>query len=158
MSDKLYQELVNECDRLTKIINSEETGSDAWKLAYSKKLDILEKMQAFDRSESEYYAKQEERRITEEHNRRMLELEERKMEQHEMIEESRNEAGIRLEQEKQKITWKRVAFELGKLVIPLGISIVHYNMAQKKVFDFEEHGRITSTAGRELHLPKIFTK
>jgi hypothetical protein len=88
----------------------------------------------------------------------MLELEERKMEQHEMIEESRNEAGIRLEQEKQKITWKRVAFELGKLVIPLGISIVHYNMAQKKVFDFEEHGRITSTAGRELHLPKIFTK
>lgn len=158
MQEKLKEELMVECDRLTEIIDNNEPGSEMWKEAYSKKLAVLDKMQVYEKCEGELWSKQEERRITEEHNQEMIALEDRKLEQHLVIETSRNNANIKLEETKQKITWQRVTFEMAKVVVPLGISIIHYNRAQKKVFDFEEHGKITSTCGRDLHLPKIFMK
>jgi hypothetical protein len=158
MDEKLYNELIAECDRLTEAINQMETGSDEWKQVYGRKLDVLEKMQEYNKVDAEYYDKMENRRITEEHNSKMVEIEIEKMREHKEIERERNAATIQAEEEKQKLSWKRVIFEMAKLVVPVGISSAIYLHAQNKVFDFEEHGRITSTAGRELHLPKIFTK
>lgn len=158
MDEKLYNELIGECDRLTEIINSSKIGSEEWKAVYGRKLDILEKMQEYNKIEADYYDKQESRRITEEHNSKMLDIEIEKMKEHREIEKERNAAAIAAEDHKQQLSWQRVAFEMAKILAPVGISSALYLHAQNKVFDFEEHGRITSTPGRELHLPKIFTK
>ena len=70
----------------------------------------------------------------------------------------KTKTGLETEQIRNGVTWKRVAFDMAKILVPLAITIAHYNYAQLKVFEFEEHGRITSVPGRELHLPKIFSK
>lgn len=63
---------------------------------------------------------------------------------------------IDLERDKMKIGWKRAAFEMAKVTVPTIVSIVAYDIFQKRVLDFEEHGRLTSTASHELHLPRFF--
>lgn len=158
MNEKLYKELVDECDRLTEIIDNEEPGSDTWKLAYGKKLDILEKMSAFNKVETEYCIKQEDRNLEREHNQKMLEMEEKKLDQHWEIECSRREAEMALEQEKQKISWKRIGFEMAKIIVPLGLTILVRGKEREEIFDFEEHGRITSTVGRQFRLQDLFWK
>lgn len=60
--------------------------------------------------------------------------------------------------EKKKIdpSWKRVAFEMAKAVVPLAISVVSYGVFQTKLMKYEEEGRIVSTAGRQLSLPRFW--
>lgn len=72
------------------------------------------------------------------------------------IEEKKNDATAEVEREKAKLTWGRVGLELGKVIAPILVSFAGYNVFQKRVLKFEETGRIVSTAGRELHLPKFF--
>lgn len=158
MNEKLYQELVDECDRLTKLIEEEEFNSEGWKAAYSRKLDILEKMNSFNKVETEYYTKQEERRVEEEHNKQMLELEEKKLEQHKELDQRRIAYDLIVEKEKQKITWQRIAFEMAKILLPLGISAAVRHKERRDMYDFEEHGRITSTVGRQYRLMDLFWK
>lgn len=75
------------------------------------------------------------------------------------IDEKRNETMARIEEEKNKVPVVRVVLETGKVVVPLATSVLMlygYFKAQNKVFDFEEHGSITSSAGRQLGLPRVF--
>lgn len=69
----------------------------------------------------------------------------------------KNEMLYELEQEKNRLRWDRVSFELSKILVPALISVFSYKYFQGRVLDFEENGRITSTAGRELHLPKFIS-
>lgn len=158
MNEKLNDVLIEECDRLTEITDSEDVGSEAWEAAYRRKLDILEKMNAFNKVETEYFIKAEDRRVEEERNRKMLELEERKLAQHLEIERSRREGEIALEKEKQKLNWKRVSFEMAKILVPLGVTILVRRKEREEIFDFETHGRITSTVGRQFRLHDLFWK
>ena len=165
MGDKLYEELVKECERLTGIIDAEEVNSDKWKAAYAKKLDILEKMNNFQKIQNDYWSKDDDRKVQEKQNERMLEMEEKKLEleekklkQHEDIERSRRNAELALEQEKQEITWKRVGFEMSKIVIPLAITAIIRKKERGEMFDFETHGRITSSVGRQFRLTDLFWK
>jgi hypothetical protein len=155
MYEKLYQELVDECDRLTVIIDKEKFGSEDWKWAYGKKMELLKQMAERCKEDDEFTAKEEERKITKEHNSKMRKLERIKLEQQKEIERLRNETSMKLEREKQKVTWQRVAFEMAKILIPLGISVALYRESRERMFDFEEHGRVTSTVGRWLSYPKI---
>lgn len=72
------------------------------------------------------------------------------------IEDEKNKAAAEIEREKSKLTWGRVGLEMGKVIAPMLMSLVAYNVFQKRVLKFEETGRINSTAGRELHFPRIF--
>lgn len=72
------------------------------------------------------------------------------------IEKAKNEAMAEIERNKQKLTWGRVTFETAKVVLPILVSFAGYNVFQKRILKFEETGRISSTAGRELHLPRVF--
>lgn len=75
------------------------------------------------------------------------------------IDEKRNETMARIEEEKNKVPVVRVVLETGKVVVPLATSVLMlygYFKAQNKVFDFEAHGSITSSAGRQLGLPRVF--
>lgn len=152
----LEEQLAGECDRLTMIIDHSEEGGDEWKDAYAKKLAILEKMKDFVKAEMEFSVKRESNDVERKKLEMTEELEKMKLDSHEKVETIRREAELALEREKQKISWKRIGLEFGKVLLPLFLTIAHYNHAQKKIFDFEEHGRITSTPGRQLGLPRIF--
>ena len=71
------------------------------------------------------------------------------------LDDKKNQALYELELKKSELSWKRVTFEMAKIIVPTIISIGAYDYFQKRVLEFEENGRINSTAGRELHLPKF---
>lgn len=71
------------------------------------------------------------------------------------IERIKNENLYKLEQEKAKLSWQRTTFEMAKIIVPSIISIAAYDWFQRRIIDFEENGRLTTTASRELHLPKF---
>lgn len=110
-----------------------ETGSKEAKEALTKSLHLVELLATVDRDADEYHDKQERRRI----------------------EEERNKAQNETERDKQKLTWGRVGLEMAKVIVPLVVSFAGYNVFQKRILKFEETGRICSTAGRELRLPKF---
>lgn len=155
--DKLEEALMEKYDRLVERLEDPSLSKGEYDYDRTEKelSDLIKEMQTFYKTDCEYWAKQEERRIEEEHNKEMLALEEKKLAEHNRVEQERNETNIQLEKEKQKLTWQRVAFEFGKVILSAGISAVVFFKAQEKVLKFEETGRITSTAGRELHLPKL---
>lgn len=101
--------------------------------ALTKSIQLAELLITTDRDDAESHDKQERRRIEEERNKAMNEV----------------------EREKQKITLSKAGLEMAKVVVPLMISFVAYNVFQKRVMKFEETGRVTSTAGKELHLPRF---
>lgn len=71
------------------------------------------------------------------------------------IERMKNENLYELEKQKAGLGWQRVTFEMAKILIPSIISIAAYDYFQRRIIDFEENGRLTTTASRELHLPKF---
>lgn len=71
------------------------------------------------------------------------------------IERIKNENLYELEKQKAGLGWQRVTFEMAKILIPSIISIAAYDYFQRRIIDFEENGRLTTTASRELHLPKF---
>lgn len=74
------------------------------------------------------------------------------------IDRERNQSTVELERQKQDLTWKRFGIEVAKIIIPVTVPLIAYSIYQKRLLKFEETGRVCSTAGRELHLPKIFNK
>ena len=72
------------------------------------------------------------------------------------IEETRNETNAELEREKHRLTVGKVVFELTKLAVPIVVGAKFYDGFQKRVMKYEETGRVSSTAGRELHLPRFW--
>lgn len=74
------------------------------------------------------------------------------------IDKERNQSTVELERQKQDLTWKRFGIEVAKIIIPVTVPLIAYSVYQKRLLKFEETGRVCSTAGRELHLPKIFNK
>ena len=84
------------------------------------------------------------------------ELEAKDKEERRKLEHERNEGNIILEMKRMDIPWKKIGFEIGKTclttLLPIGASILIYD----KVLKFEETGRATSFASRQLRMPNIF--
>lgn len=100
-----------------------------------KVVELLSKqMEAHERAAMEYYDKEERRRI----------------------EEDKNRTNAELESKKSELTWKRVLFELTKVLLPTGLSIAAYEVFQKRLLKFEETGRLTSNASKGLNLPRFW--
>lgn len=133
MSNETYDLLERAAQVQLEKVDALDAESKEGKEALTKSMHLVELLLTADKDGADYYDKQERRRI----------------------EEERNKAANDVERDKQKLTWSRVMFELAKLMVPLGISFAGYNVFQKRVMKFEETGRISSTAGRELHLPKF---
>ncbi len=74
------------------------------------------------------------------------------------IEEERNQEMAKIEMAKQDLTWKKVIMEVAKTFGPSVLTMIGYNLFQKRILKFEETGRLTSTASRELHLPNFLKK
>lgn len=104
------------------------------KESLTKSIHLVELLVTADKDNADYYDKQERRRI----------------------EEEKNKAANEVERDKQKLTWGRVGFEMTKVIVPLAIQIFAFGSLQKRMFKFEETGRISSTGGREMHLPRFW--
>lgn len=74
------------------------------------------------------------------------------------IDEKIKEATVNAELKKQELTWGKVGIEAMKALAPLSVSLLGYNVFQKRILRFEETGRLTSSASRELHLPNFLKK
>lgn len=71
------------------------------------------------------------------------------------MEKERTKETVELEKKKMEIPKWKIALDVAKVaVIPL--SWLAYGCYQKRILKFEETGRLTSTASRELHLPNVF--
>ena len=103
---------------------------------YKETVGLADKLIAVDKDDIEAWDKQERREI----------------------EKKRNDDANEIEKEKQKLGWKRIGFEMAKVVVPIVVSMIGYNTFQKRVMKYEETGRISSTAGRELHLPSFMKR
>lgn len=73
------------------------------------------------------------------------------------IEKQKNDRIADLEEQKSKLDIKRAGFEMLKLIVPGIIGGAFYLEAQKRILRFEETGRLTTSAARDLHLPNLFT-
>lgn len=133
MTEETYGMLERAVQAQLEKVETLDAGSKEGKEALVKSLHLVELLITTDKDNADYYDKQERRRI----------------------EEDRNKAMNETERDKQKLTWGRVGLEMAKVVVPLVVSFAGYNVFQKRVLKFEETGRISSTAGRELHLPKF---
>lgn len=133
MMKETYEMLERAAQIQLENIEALNTESKEGKDALTKSIHLVELLASIDRDADEYHDKTERRRI----------------------EEKRNDAQNETERDKQKLTWGRVGLEMAKVVVPIVVSFAGYNVFQKRVLKFEETGRITSTAGRELHLPKF---
>lgn len=72
------------------------------------------------------------------------------------IDKARNESTVQLERQKQDLDWKRLGLEIAKIAVPVVVPLFVWRKSFKEMVTFEETGRFTSSASRELRLPKIF--
>lgn len=72
------------------------------------------------------------------------------------LEREKNESMVQIEQEKNVISKPKMILEIARIVVPVVVPMIAYGIYQKRLLEFEETGRVNSTAGRELHLPKFF--
>lgn len=125
--DNLMEGLNNRYEAVKQELEVYDLGTIEYIKAEEKMKDILNQMQQFYKTSNEAYAKEEERKNQ-----------------------------IQIEEMKQKVTWQKAALEIGKILIPAGISTVTFFVGQKRMIQFEETGRFTSGVSREIHLPRIF--
>lgn len=134
MTQETYELLENAVQAQLIAVGDLNLESKEAKETLTKAVSLTELLITADKDSYDYHDKEERRRI----------------------EEKKNDASAEVEREKAKLTWGRVGLELGKVIAPILVSFAGYNVFQKRILKFEETGRITSTAGRELHLPKFF--
>ena len=73
-------------------------------------------------------------------------------------EKEANSAMIQVETEKNKLDWKRIVLEASKVIIPAAVSLItlrQWSCKFERMLKFEETGHFTTSASRELHLPKL---
>lgn len=72
------------------------------------------------------------------------------------IDEQKSKDLVEIETKKSKLTPGKVALELTKTLVPLGVSAGLYLIVHKENLKFEETGRFCSMTARDLHLPNFF--
>lgn len=137
MDGKTYKMLEEGVQNLLANVKTIDPESEEGQAALTKATKMLELLITADKDEADYHDKKERRRI----------------------EKERNDAMIKIERDKQKITWGRVGLEMSKIVVPMVGSFVVSIILQNRVFIFEKGGNIiTSIAGRQLRLPNFMPK
>lgn len=118
-------------------------------------------MQEYYKTCCNYSSKIAELEMSRDHDEKTFELERKKMKQRSDDEQRHDESTISLEKEKRKMSWQKVALDVGLALVPvltLLISISANSDLADRIFYFEEKGRtFTSKNGRDLHI-RTFNK
>lgn len=113
-----------------------DMNDDESKEMFNRGVKILEKIREAD--ETEFAAENQAERVT--------------------VEREKIDAQERMEQEKQRIPWMKIAWDLGKAAIVVGVpTLVTYALSQQTM-ELEEHGTVKTQARRGLlsQSPKLF--
>ncbi len=135
MKDETYDLVEQAAQAQLKRSCKMEQGTKEFGNAMERSIRLIELLATIDKDSTDYHDKEEKRRI----------------------EEDRLKASIELEQIKQRVTAGRATLEIAKVVVPVVLTMIGYNVFQKRLLIFEETGRLTTTASKDLHLPR-FTK
>lgn len=134
MCNETYNKLEAAAQAELDTIEEFEPGSDERKNAVEQAVKLIEKLIAVDKDEADAFDKEKRREI----------------------EEKKNESTDQIEKQKQDISWKRAAFEFGKIAIPMVGSAVLYFAALRENERFEESGTWRCKGGRELRIKDVF--
>ena len=134
--EMLESEIQNQITDLENYDVTDEKEAKAKSAAVSDVTKLLERLTEAETANEKWYDNQERRDIDRERNRTM----------------------VLVESEKNKLDWKRVVLEGTKLIIPAAVSLItlhKWSIKFDKMLKFEETGHFTTTASREVHLPKL---
>ena len=132
----LESEIQNQITDLANYDITDEKEAKAKSAAVSDVTKLLERLTEAETASEKWYDNQERRAIDRE----------------------RNNAMILVEAEKNKLDWKRGLIEVSKVVIPAAVSLItlrQWSCKFERMLKFEETGHFTTSASRELHLPKL---
>lgn len=62
---------------------------------------------------------------------------------------------LEVEEIKSRLTPGKAAMEIAKVIVPTILTLLGYDIFQRRLMIYEKDGKIVSTAGRELHLPRF---
>lgn len=137
MRDETYERLEASITDCLDDAYNYDPGSKERRMIFAEAMALVDRVKDIDRMNLEYYDKEDRR----------------------LIDRERNNMSIQIEETKQKIGWKRGLFEILKTMGPIAAYIFAYGKFQGRLFNYESHnGRLTSTAGKELHLPRFSPK
>lgn len=147
-----------------------EVQACMWSALYDQYMDADSKYKQAIRTGDEKDAKRELERITQmmgvfHKDLSNYELKHFEVTANMMVEDKKRESNLKLEEEKRKTSVeiekerKRVSvgcriWEVAKILLPIVAGSITYGIAQKRLLKFEEEGHITTSAGKDLHLPK----
>ena len=134
--EMLESEIQNQITDLANYDVTDEKESKAKSAAVSDVTKLLERLTEAETANEKWYDNQERRDIDRERNKTM----------------------VQIEAEKNKLDWKRWMLEGAKVVIPAAVSLItlrQWSCKFERMLKFEETGHFTTTASREVHLPKL---
>lgn len=135
MAYTTMQRLENQIQTNLDSIGTMEEGDQNRKRLIDETNQLLDRLIQMEKDQNDAWDKQERRKLEYNKNRDTLELERLKI---------------------TSMPWKRAAVEIAKVAVPTILSGGLFWLAQTRVLKFEETGRFTSTASRQLGSPKIF--
>ena len=154
--ESMWQLLDSQIRNNLEAIKNLEPGSDERKKLVQETETLMKTQQEYIKIDNEAYDKSERLEVEKSKNDKANEVELKKLEmekedkkERRRIEEKKNKEAHEIEEKKLKVNWKDVGVKAGLCLIPLAIKIAVRNREQKMMYDFEEHGRLTSTAGRQ---------
>lgn len=160
----LKEKLLEEYDDINGQMDAYDYGTDGYKRLERKGQHILDQLVCLEESEiklkieeMKIQAAAEEKEKDRKHETKLNdETFSRKYESDYRSESARYNHEMEVERLRRKKSGAEIALEIGKIVVPVAVPIIAYNVFQKRMLKFEEVGHISSTAGRELHLPRFF--
>lgn len=134
--EMLEEEIQNQITDLTNYDINNEKEEKAKSNAINDLAKLLERLTEAETANEKWYDNQDRREIDRERNRTM----------------------VQIESEKNKLDWKRWVLEGAKVAIPAAVSLItlhQWSCKFERMLKFEETGHFTTSASRELHLPKL---
>lgn len=134
--EMLESEIQNQITDLANYDVTDEKEAKAKSAAVGDVTKLLERLTEAETANEKWFDNQERREIDRERNRTM----------------------VQIETEKNKLDWKRGILEGVKVVIPAAVSLItlhQWSCKFERMLKFEETGHFTTSASRELHLPKL---
>lgn len=132
LKETICDELADQFEALGKV----SKGSDEAEKITKDICSLVQVLDKLEQTEIDAYDKEERRKADKEKNQQMHDL----------------------EVKKSKLSWDRVLFEFGKIIIPGLIGWGFYAANQEKLLKYEETGRLTTDAARQgVRLPNPFS-
>lgn len=134
MDEELLKGLVSYAKLLGEEVNNDPENEET--TTHARYMEALKQIQEFDKLAAESHDRDEKLRI----------------------EEKKNDAAAEIELKKQELSWKRIAFELAKVGIPVLGGVISLFAGLSMAYDVEKEGRVNTKFSNIVlnQMPKIW--